>query len=150
MICGKPVRYWQGEAFLFCQECLNQVHAGEPVLPCEPWSDEDPPSEERYEELFRVARVLFEAGITEEAEIIPTLVFAGRRWEMSYLERVRDRFVKAGGTRAGQCKNNSLLQDWYMTGQPAGRIRTAKLIISAILSPRNVCTQVEPLELIER
>jgi hypothetical protein len=95
-VCRKPVRYWQGGAFLFCQECLNRVQAGEPVLPCEPWDDEDAPPEERYAELFRVSRVLLNEGVAQEAQIIPSLVFAGRSWEMPCLEHVRDTFVEAG------------------------------------------------------
>jgi hypothetical protein len=34
--------------------------------------------EERYGELFRAAETLWRAGITDENQIIPTLVFAAR------------------------------------------------------------------------
>ena len=54
------------------------------------------PVPEEYGELFRAAQVLLDAGITDEDEIIPTLVFAAMSWEMPVLERVRKRFIEAG------------------------------------------------------
>ena len=45
----------------FCRECVQKVL---------------PPPEQRFEELFKAARVLFREGITEEDQIIPTLTLA--------------------------------------------------------------------------
>lgn len=91
--CGKPVAYFQSTGHLFCQDCLDRTHAGEPVLPCEPLDDLS--LREGYAGLFRVARGLISAGVTEEAMIIPTLVFAARSREFPLLEQLQDWFVEA-------------------------------------------------------
>jgi hypothetical protein len=49
--------------------------------------EEVPPE---YAELFRVARLLFRAGVDDEAKIIPTLVFAANLAEMPHLRELRD------------------------------------------------------------
>jgi hypothetical protein len=43
-----------------------------------------------HAELFRFARILFDAGIVDEDQIIPTLVFAGNLSELPHLRELRD------------------------------------------------------------
>ena len=96
--CGKEVAYFQGP-ILWCKECWETLREGEFPRVCEPWDSHSIPTEQRYEELLRAARVLFEAGITEEGQIIPTLAFAARFWEVPYLRHIRDQFVETGDER---------------------------------------------------
>jgi hypothetical protein len=49
--------------------------------------EETPPE---HAELFRFARLLFEAGVEDENRIIPTLVFAANLSEMPHLRQLRD------------------------------------------------------------
>ena len=60
-----------------CEKCSNEAAAGVEV-PLE------------YAELFRVARLLFHAGVEDENQIIPTLVFAANLGEMPHLREVKD------------------------------------------------------------
>jgi hypothetical protein len=92
--CGKEVAYIQGP-ILWCQECMDLFRSGEFPRVCEPWDSDTTPPEQRHDELLRAARVLLEAGITDEGKIIPTLAFAARLWEIRYLRHIRDWLVDA-------------------------------------------------------
>jgi hypothetical protein len=60
-----------------CNSCTNRLLAGKAIGYFVPTEEEPlPPPEERFEELFKVARVLLKEGVTEEAQIIPSLAFA--------------------------------------------------------------------------
>jgi len=78
--CGKPGagRLVTGlEDAILCESCIGRVRAGEATsywAHTEP--EPDPPPEERFEELFRAARVLLNEGIEEEDQIFPTLALA--------------------------------------------------------------------------
>ncbi len=93
-VCGKSVAYSQGP-ILWCEGCLNRLREGGFPRVCEPWDSDPTPPEQRYEELLRAARVVSNVRITDENEIIPTLGFVGRFWEIPYLKRIRDRFTEA-------------------------------------------------------
>jgi hypothetical protein len=92
--CGKEVAYFQGPV-LWCEECWKRLREGEFPCVCEPWDYDSTPPEQRYDELLRAARVLLEAGVTDDGKIIPTLAFAARFWEMPYFRRIRDEFIAA-------------------------------------------------------
>ena len=92
--CGKPVGGYQGR-LSWCEECDERLRSGEVPRICEPWDTDPTPAEERYRALFRAAQTLRRAGITDENEIIPTLVFAARSFELTDLGVLGDRLAKA-------------------------------------------------------
>lgn len=92
--CGKPVRHFLGPV-LWCDECYERLRSGEVPRVCEPWDKDPTPAEERYRDLFRAAHVVRRAGILDENQIIPTLVFAARSFELTNLSIMRDRLAKA-------------------------------------------------------
>ena len=53
------------------------------------------PPEERYRELFRAARAVRRAGIEDENQILPTLAFAARSFELPNLKTLGDRLAGA-------------------------------------------------------
>jgi hypothetical protein len=93
-VFGKPVAYFQGP-ILWCQQCWERLREGEFPRVCEPWDSDPTPPEQRYSELLRAARMLFDTGMTDEDKIIPTLAFAARFWEIPTFKRIRDRFAEA-------------------------------------------------------
>ena len=96
--CGKPVGGFRGR-LSWCEECDERLRVGEVPRICEPWDTDPTPAEERYRALFRAAQTLRRAGITDENEIIPTLAFAARSFELTNLRVMADRLAeaKAGG-----------------------------------------------------
>jgi len=74
---------------------MDLFRRGEFPRVCEPWDSDTTPPEQRYDELLRAARVLLDAGVTDEGKIIPTLAFAARLWEVPYLRDIRDHLVEA-------------------------------------------------------
>lgn len=93
--CGRPGVYLQGPV-VWCAECYGRLaeHGKIPRV-CEPWDKDDASPTERYEELFRAARTLWREGIEDERDIIPTLAFAARFFEMPGLETVRRELAQA-------------------------------------------------------
>lgn len=94
-VCGRSGVAISGYV-LVCEECWGLVRRGEPPRVCEPWDDDLTLPGERYELLLRAARTLLSAGVTKEEEIIPTLVWAAKSWDLGILEALTDRFVEAG------------------------------------------------------
>lgn len=94
-VCGRPGVAVSGYA-LACAECWGLIRSGKPPRVCEPWDYDPTLPEERYESLLRAARTLLRAGVTKEEEIIPTLVWAAKSWELGLLKTTTDRFVGAG------------------------------------------------------
>lgn len=94
-VCGRPGVGMSGYV-LACAECWGLMRSGKPARVCEPWDDDPTLPEERYESLLRAARTLLRAGVTKEEEIIPTLVWAAKSWELELLKTTTDRFVEAG------------------------------------------------------
>ena len=94
-VCGKPGVAISGYA-LVCEECWARIQAGEPPRVCEPWDNDRTPPEERYASLLQAAQVLFGAGVMAEEEIVPTLVWAARSWELGLLRELTERFASAG------------------------------------------------------
>ena len=92
--CGKPVRGFRGPVS-WCEECEERLRSGEVPRICEPWDMDLTPAEERYRALFQAAQTLRRAGITNEDEIIPTLVFAARTYELTNLRVLGDRLAEA-------------------------------------------------------
>ena len=76
-VCGRPVGGYRGP-LSWCGECHGLLQSGEVPRICEPWDADPTPPEERYGELFRAAETISRVGITDENQIIPTLVFAAR------------------------------------------------------------------------
>jgi hypothetical protein len=93
--CGRPGVDFQGPV-VWCEECCEQLRSGEVPRVCEPWDSDPAPPNKRYKELFRAAEALRLAGVTSENEIIPTLAFAARSFELTNLGVMRERFAKAG------------------------------------------------------
>ena len=79
----------------WCEECDGRLRSGEVPRICEPWDTDPTPPGERYRELFRAAGAVRWAGITDENEIIPTLAFAARSYELTNLSIMRDRLAEA-------------------------------------------------------
>ena len=92
--CGRPVRGFRGRVS-WCEECDGRLRSGEVPRICEPWDTDPTPTEERYRALFRAAQTLRRAGIADENQILPTLVFAVRSFELTNLRIMRDRLAKA-------------------------------------------------------
>src|SRR5829696_3512423 len=69
-----------------CQGCMDRLRAEK--------EDSLPPPEERFDELFRAARVLLKEGIDQEDQIIPTLALANLTYEEIPDLGVRHRFEK--------------------------------------------------------
>lgn len=92
--CGKPVRDFRGRVS-WCEECDECLRSGEVPRICEPWDTDPTPAEERYRALFRAAQTVWRAGIVDENEIIPTLVFAARSFELLNLSVMRDQLAEA-------------------------------------------------------
>ncbi len=92
--CGKPVGGYQGR-LSWCEECDERLRSGEVPRICEPWDTDPTPAEERYRALFRAAQTVWRAGIADENQIIPTLVFAARSFELTNLKVMGDRLVEA-------------------------------------------------------
>ena len=64
-------------AYLFCAECIRRLKEGERLYLVFTSEFEPPGSpEEGFRWLFRAARVLLREGVTDEDQILPTLVFA--------------------------------------------------------------------------
>jgi len=61
---------------------------------CEPWDADPTPPEERYSELFGAAETISRAGIADENQIIPTLVFAARSFELKNLGVIREQLAR--------------------------------------------------------
>jgi hypothetical protein len=61
----------------------------------------------RYRELFRAAETVWRVGIADENQIIPTLVFAARSFELQNLGAIRDQLarVEVGSERWMDLKN---------------------------------------------
>jgi hypothetical protein len=93
--CGRPGVYFQGPV-VWCEECYGRLRSGEVPRVCEPWDSDPALPNERYKEVFRAAEVLRLAGVTSENEIIPTLAFAARSFELTNLGVMRERFARAG------------------------------------------------------
>jgi hypothetical protein len=65
------------DAYLFCAECLRRLGEGERLYLLFTSEYESPsPPEEGFWRLFKAARVLMREGISDEDQILPTLVFA--------------------------------------------------------------------------
>jgi hypothetical protein len=94
-VCGKPGVAISGYAPV-CEECWAEIRAGEPPRVCEPWDEDPTRPEERYSRLLRAAQTLFDAGVTAEEEIVPTLVWAAKSWELGLLGRITNRLANAG------------------------------------------------------
>lgn len=92
--CGRSVRDFRGPV-LWCEECFERLRSGEVPRVCEPWDTDPTPAEERYRELFRAAQTVWRAGIADENQIIPTLVFAARSFELLNLRVMRDQLAEA-------------------------------------------------------
>jgi hypothetical protein len=73
----EPVTLRLGQVGEVCDKCSEEAATGL----------EAPPE---HAELFRFARLLFNAGVEDEDQIIPTLVFAANLSEMSHLRELRD------------------------------------------------------------
>jgi hypothetical protein len=64
-------------AHLFCSECIRRLKEGEHLYLVFTSEFEPPgPPEEGFSRLFKAARVLVSEGVSDEDQIIPTLVFA--------------------------------------------------------------------------
>ncbi len=79
--CGKPAaeRLTTELGYVpLCEGCANRVLSGKAISFAAPISEEDEslPPEQRFEEVFKAARILLREGVTEEAQIIPTLALA--------------------------------------------------------------------------
>jgi len=74
---SEPVTLRLGQVGEVCDKCSKEAATGL----------EAPPE---HAELFRFARLLFNAGVEDEDQIIPTLVFAANLSEMSRLRELRD------------------------------------------------------------
>lgn len=78
--CGKPAGGLLATEFdnvILCENCIIRVRSGKAMSywsPAEP--EPTPPSEERFSELLKAARILRREGVTEEERIYPTLAFA--------------------------------------------------------------------------
>lgn len=97
---GQPAKLRSTSADTICGPCRERELDAQVASPLAQAANCDPaalrPVPEESRELFRASQVLLDEGITDEDEIIPTLVFAAMSWEMPILERVRDKFVEAG------------------------------------------------------
>jgi hypothetical protein len=63
--------------YLFCGECIRRLEEGERLFLVFTSEFEPPsPPEEGFSCLFRAARVLLREGVSDEDQILPTLVFA--------------------------------------------------------------------------
>ncbi len=93
-VCGRPVRGFRG-LVSWCEECDGCLRSGEVPRVCEPWDTDPTPAEARYRALFRAAQTLRRAGITDEDQILPTLVFAARSFELTNLTVLRGRLAEA-------------------------------------------------------
>lgn len=80
---------------MWCEECCERLRSGEVPRVCEPWDADPTPLEERYRELFRAAQAVRRAGIVDENQIIPTLAFAARSFELTDLGVMSDRLAEA-------------------------------------------------------
>lgn len=93
--CGKPGVASSGYA-LVCEKCWDRMRSGQAPRVCEPWDNAQTLPEERYGTLLSAARALLSSGMRAEEEIIPTLVWAAKSWELEFLQSVTGRFSKAG------------------------------------------------------
>ncbi len=93
-VCGRPVRGFRGPVS-WCGECHDLLRSGEVPRVCEPWDADPTPPEERYRELFRAAQTVWRAGIADENQIIATLVFAARSFELQNLGVMREQLAEA-------------------------------------------------------
>ena len=91
---------------MWCEECYERLQSGEVPRVCEPWDTDPTPAEERYRSLFRAAQTVWRAGIVDENQIIPTLVFAARSFELQNLGAMRQQLAEAkvGGKKWGDLK----------------------------------------------
>jgi hypothetical protein len=92
--CGKPdVKLLDARV---CEECAAEVrtrgYIWEPYAP--PLSV--PPVEEKFAELFRATRALFDVGVVDEDVVYPTLVFANEMGQRLDFVAARERLVAAG------------------------------------------------------
>ena len=96
--CGRPVRHFRWPV-LWCGECHESLLSGEVPRVCERWDTDPTPAGERYRRLFRAAQIVRRAGIEDENQIIPTLAFAARSFELTNLKTLGDRLAgaEAGG-----------------------------------------------------
>jgi hypothetical protein len=104
-VCGRPVRGFRGPVS-WCGECHDHFLSGVVPRICEPWDADPTPPEERYSELFRAAETVWRAGIADENQIIPTLVFAARSFELQNLGAIREQLarVEVGSERLIELK----------------------------------------------
>lgn len=93
-VCGRPVRDFRGPVS-WCGECHERLRSGEVLRICEPWDANPTPPDEKYRELFRAAQTIWRAGIENENQIIPTLAFAARSFELQNLSVMRDQLAEA-------------------------------------------------------
>ncbi len=80
---------------LWCEECCERLRSGEVPRVCEPWDTDPTPAQERYRKLFGAAQAVRRAGIEDENEILPTLAFAARSFELPNLKTLGDRLAEA-------------------------------------------------------
>jgi hypothetical protein len=80
-LCGKLATRWlaaEQANVPLCGSCAHRVSVGDAgVSHWQPTENELPaPPEERFDELFRAARILLNEGVADENQIIPTLALA--------------------------------------------------------------------------
>ncbi len=80
---------------MWCGECYESLLSGEVPRVCERWDTDPTRAEERYRALFRAAQTLRRAGIEDENQILPTLAFAARSFELTNLTVLGDRLAEA-------------------------------------------------------
>src|SRR4051812_3810769 len=77
--CGKPsanTLATELDGVAICDSCTDRLRTGGAISYWAPSEEEPLPlPEERFEELFKAARVLLREGVTEEDQIYPTLAF---------------------------------------------------------------------------
>jgi len=74
-----------------CEDYARDLVLGEGVKDWLEFSDEALPAEQRYQELFKTARLLLKEGVDEEAQIVSTLAYANEFVPNSPFLRFSDR-----------------------------------------------------------
>ena len=148
---SEPATVRRSAEVAICDRCLR-----------EGYTPEDAQVVERFAELFYAARVLFEADITEETRIIPTLVFAeqtaasdpatldssdaiprplaraAQASEMSSKDDIRNRFAEIAGESKGWVRvlHKVRAGGWHTATSKRQR-RCADIRVEAYISTRN-------------
>jgi hypothetical protein len=78
----------------FCEECRGKLRAGKALASFVPSTEKPIPPEEKFEEVFRVARVLLTTGAAVANQVAPTLAFAAQTCEWPNLASLRDAFLE--------------------------------------------------------